>query len=156
MNSSCQKSLEPSVFKVKSGDEPPTLLGSRCPKCQRVFFPAREWCAACLEPLCKSIELSREGTLVSFALVERKQDYSIVEPPYVLGEVLLPEGIDIYTTINLESEVSAAGVRVYSTLDEHNMDSLKMGQKVILKPVVIKKEEECEVLAYNFATLGTE
>ncbi len=152
MTETKRKSLEPTVLQVKEGTEP-VLVGSKCPRCLRVFFPARLWCANCLEPLCEPVELSREGKLASFALVERKQDYSLVGPPYILGEVNLPEGLDIYTTVNLKSEVTENGVRIYSTVDEKNFDTLIMGQKVILKPVVIKKEGDSEIIAYNFQTV---
>ena len=97
------------------------------------------------------IELSREGTLLSFSLVEKKQAYSIVEAPYILGEVLLSEGPHIYTTMNLQSEVSTEGVKLYSTIGHDNLDLLKMGQKVVLKPIVVRKDEEgCDIVAYNF------
>ena len=146
-----RKSVEPSIFRVDKGTENDVLIGSKCSKCNRVFFPRRTWCAACLEPTCEDIELSRDGTLLSFSLVERKQAYALIEAPYVLGEVLLPEGLHIYTTIGAESKVSSEGVKLYSTVGEDNLDTLKMGQKVILKPVVVNKDEEGnDIIAYNF------
>lgn len=70
-----RESLEPRVFQVKGDEKSDVLLGSKCNRCHRVFFPPREWCAACCQPTCEVIELSREGKLESFALVERKQAY---------------------------------------------------------------------------------
>lgn len=146
-----RKSLEPSVFQVNKDAEKDVLTGSKCRQCHRVFFPKRVWCAACLEPTCDEIELSREGTLLSFSLVEKKQAYCLLEAPYVLGEVLLPEGPHIYTSIGAESEVTPEEVKPYSTIGEDNLDTLKIGQKVSLKPVVIKKDEEGnDIVAYNF------
>ena len=154
VSTSSRKSLEPSVFRVKSEEQGDVLVGSQCQKCKRVYFPSRKWCAACLEPTCEEVELNREGTLVSFSLVDRKTAYTIVEPPYVLGEVLLPEGPHIYTTINLQSEVSPEGVRICSTVSRDNLDSLGIGQRVKLSPVVIKRAEEGhDIVAYNFNTI---
>ncbi len=146
-----RKSLEPKVFQVKGEGEEDALLGSKCKKCGGVFFPPREWCAACYEPTCETIVLSGEGILESFALMERKQAYSVVEPPFVIGEVLLPEGVHVYTTINLRSEVSSEEAKVYSTIDGDNFISLKVGQRARLSPVVIRWDEEGnEIVAYNF------
>jgi uncharacterized OB-fold protein len=100
-------SLEPSVFKL--GDEPggDALLGSRCTECERVFFPQRAWCGACAEPTTEEIELDREGILTSFTPVHRKPEYSLVEAPYVLGEVTLQHGLRVYSVIvGLDDEVA--------------------------------------------------
>ncbi|MFC1929574.1 Zn-ribbon domain-containing OB-fold protein [Chloroflexota bacterium] len=145
-----RRSFEPAVLWLGADTEADVLIGSRCPKCLSTFFPPREWCGVCLEPITKQIELSREGTLGSFTLVEMNQEYSIVPSPYVVGEVLLPEGIPIYTTINLKSELTPEGVKLWSALDNDCMKSLRVGQKAKLSPVVIRKEGEDSIVAYNF------
>ena len=147
-----RKSLEPTVFRVDDAVEKDTLVGSHCAKCDRNYFPPRQWCAACFEPGCEEIELSREGTLSSFALVERKQEYCLVEAPYAFGEVRLPEGMLVYTTLNVTSEVAANGqVRVYSTIDQDNFNVLKTGQRARLAPLVIKRADDgADIVAYNF------
>ena len=149
-----RKSLEPSVFRVSNDAENDILIGSKCKKCQRVFFPPREWCAACLEPTCEEVELSREGEMEAFSLVERKQDYALIEAPYVLGEIKLPEGPHVYTSIGAKSEESLGGIRLYCSYNEENLGELKRGQKVKLKPVVVKKDEEGnDIVAYNFEVM---
>ena len=147
-----RKSLEPTVFRVDDAVEKDTLVGSHCAKCDRNYFPPRQWCAACFEPGCEEIELSREGTLSSFALVERKQEYCLVEAPYAFGEVRLPEGMLVYTTLNITSEVAANGqIRVYSTIDQDNFNVLKTGQRARLAPLVIKKADDgADIVAYSF------
>lgn len=147
-----RKSLEPTVFRVNDAVVKDTLVGSHCAKCDRNYFPPRQWCAACFEPGCEEIELSREGTLSSFALVERKQEYCLVEAPYAFGEVRLPEGMLVYTTLNVTSEVAANGqVRVYSTIDQDNFNVLKTGQRAKLAPLVIKRDDDgADIVAYSF------
>ena len=147
-----RKSLEPTVFRVDDAVEKDTLVGSHCAKCDRNYFPPRQWCAACFEPGCVEIELSREGTLSSFALVERKQEYCLVEAPYAFGEIRLPEGMLVYTTLNITSEVATNGqVRVYSTIDQDNFNVLKTGQRARLAPLVIKKADDgADIVAYSF------
>ena len=151
VSASSRKSLEPGLLRIKSQEGSDVLVGSQCQKCQRRYFPFRKWCAACSEPTCETIELSHEGTLASFTLVARKSAHSLIEPPYVLGEVLLPVGIRIYTTINLQSDVSSKGVKVHSTIGHDNLDSLKIGGEVRLSPIVVKRDEEGhDIVAYNF------
>ena len=132
--SSSRISLEPSVLKVGSTKEEDVLLGSRCKECGRDFFPGRLWCAACAEPTTEPVEFSKEGTLISYSLMTRKPTYCMVETPYILGEVLIPEGIRLYTVVNSK-----------------NVDELKTGQRAKLDTVEIKKDEKSNsVIAYSF------
>ena len=156
MSNSKRVSLEPAIFRVKSGPESDILVGSKCQKCHRVFFPPRVWCAACVEPTCEELELSREGMLLSFALVNRAQTYCVIEAPYVLGEVLLPEGPHIYTSISAQSDITPEGVKVRSTINEGNLNLLEIGQKVMLTPILVRKDEEGnDVFAFNFTVVET-
>ena len=128
-------SLEPSVLEVGDIKEEDRLIGSRCRECDRYFFPQRKWCASCAEPTTERVVLGREGTLSSFSIMTRKTKYCLMETPYVLGEVRIPEGILIYTVINTK-----------------NPEKLQMGQKVKLDTMEIKKNEEgSSVIAFNFA-----
>jgi uncharacterized protein len=128
-------SLEPSVLKVGNKKEEDVLIGSRCKECKRYFFPQRKWCGHCAGPTTDVVELSREGTISSFSLMTRKQNYCLVETPYILGEVMIPEGILIYTVINAKS-----------------VEALYMGQKAKLNTTEIKTDEKGNsVIAYRFA-----
>lgn len=151
-----RKSLEPSVFRVKDTVEDDVLVSSQCQKCHRVFSPPRVWCAACVEPTCEELELSREGSLLSFALVNRTQAYCLIEAPYVIGEISLLEGPHIYTSINAQGKVSPDGVRVWSNIREDNLDLLDIGQKATLSPLLVNKDEEGnDIYAFNFNVVGS-
>jgi uncharacterized OB-fold protein len=150
-----RKSLEPKVFRV--GERGPgVLLGSRCDRCERVFFPAQEWCAACCAPCCHPIELSHQGELKSYAVVYRKTSYSLVTPPYILGEIALPEGVLVYATINLTSSPAAAGYSFHTPATDDDLAGIFVGQRVTLNPVIVKRDDEGnDILAYNFCTTKT-
>lgn len=93
-------SLENDVLALPSSPEgKPTLLGSRCKNCGRVFFPRRLRCAACAGADLEQVNLSSKGRLFSFVVVEQKPKFALVEAPYVLGEVALPEGVHVYAVI---------------------------------------------------------
>jgi len=128
-------SLEPSVLKVGSTKEEDVLIGSKCKICGRYFFPKRRRCGYCAEPTLEVLELSREGIVSSYSLLIKKPKYSLMEPPYILGEVKIPEGILIYTVINTKSP-----------------EELRIGQRVKLDTVEIKKDEGGRsTIAYCFA-----
>lgn len=131
-------SLEPSVFEVGRTKEEDRLIGSRCKECGRYFFPKRRWCASCAEPTAEDVVLSKEGILSSYSLMTRKPGYALIKTPYILGEVRIPEGILIYTFVKTE-----------------NPEGLRMGQKVELDSLEIKKDETGNgVYAYCFTPAG--
>ncbi len=128
-------SLEPTVLKVGSSKAEDVLMGSKCTECGRYFFPQRKRCAHCAEPTTEPVELSKEGVLSSYSLLTRKPKYCLVDPPYILGEVSIPEGIVIYAVI-------------HST----DPEALEMGQTVRLDTVEIENDEnDGSVIAYRFA-----
>jgi len=128
-------SLEPTVLKVGNAKAEDVLMGSKCTECERYFFPQRKRCAHCAEPTTEPVELSREGVLSSYSLLTRKPKYCLVDPPYILGEVSIPEGIVIYAVI-------------HST----DPEALEMGQPVRLDTVEIENDEnDGDIIAYRFA-----
>lgn len=148
-----RKSLEPKVFRVAGESDKDVLLGSRCRQCRRVFFPGQEWCAACCVPSCEAIELSRQGTLKSYAVVHRKTAYSLVTPPYILAEIELPEGVLVYATLNLTSTAGADGYKFHTSVSDDALSQVSIGQPVTLKAVTVRKDESGEeIVAYNFCT----
>jgi uncharacterized OB-fold protein len=95
-------SLEEELFRVDG--ETPTLLGSRCPACQRSFFPRRRRCAVDFSDT-ESVDLSREGTLYTYTYVRvpffgKRQVEA--EGGYGVGQVDLPEGVRVQTVLRGE------------------------------------------------------
>ena len=134
---SSRVSLEPSALKIGTTKEEDVLIGSRCRQCGRYFFLSRKRCAFCAEPTTELVELSREGVLSSYSYLTRKPKYCLIEPPYILGEVKLSEGIVIYTMINTTRP-----------------EKLTLGQGVRLDTLEIKKDEQGNsVIAYSFAPI---
>jgi uncharacterized OB-fold protein len=127
-------SLEPDVLSVGREEGEDVLLGSRCTRCGRYFFPQRVWCGGCAEPTTEVVELSRQGTLTSFTRLHRKPEYSIIEPPYILGEVTLPEGLRIYSVITTKDDTDPT-----------------MGQAVGLRSIQVREQQGGAVFAYAFA-----
>ena len=87
--------IEEGFFRIPDDpDEPPRLLGSRCPSCGEVFFPRRLVCAQCLHEGCEDVELSTRGRLWTWTYCHvplfGKKDADV--PGYGVGQVDLERG----------------------------------------------------------------
>jgi len=86
--------LKGSSFKIPSSpEEKPCLLGKQCTRCGAIFYPKRMVCLACGNRELEDKELSPKGKIFSFLISNRAQSYCLIQPPYGLVQVLLPEGI---------------------------------------------------------------
>lgn len=93
-------SLEEDVLRLAdSPAERDRLIANKCGRCGMVFFPKRHYCGKCCQPDLIEIALSPIGRLRSFAVVNQKPRDSAIEPPYVEGEVEMPEGIRVISVI---------------------------------------------------------
>jgi uncharacterized OB-fold protein len=63
-----------------------TVLGRKCPDCERVLAPPREFCEECFVDTDEWIELGPEGRIESFTIVPRKLGAG-PEAPYALAYV---------------------------------------------------------------------
>ena len=72
------------------------VVGSRCGKCNRVYFPKKKVCVDCMvwDDL-EEVPLSKKGTLVSYSV--SRDPLRGFPTPYAFGYVMLPEGIMIYS-----------------------------------------------------------
>jgi uncharacterized OB-fold protein len=114
------------------------LLGTRCDRCGRVYFPARRNCPRCLDDRCtKQVPLSTEGTLQSFSIA------SVAPPgftvPHAQGYI----------------DLSGDGPRIFSLLTDYGDGSgLKVGCAMALKIAHVGKDKEDRVIAgYRFRPL---
>ena len=87
----------PGVFEIAEGQ--PYLVGTRCSKCGRAFFPPRYVCTYCLtdEGMDKG-RLGRTGRLYAHTVIHMASKE--FDPPYIFGYVVLePENIRVPTLI---------------------------------------------------------
>jgi len=130
-------SLEPAAFEVGPSEGDCRLLANKCDPCSLVFFPRRHFCTRCCAAGLAEIRLSKGGLLGSFTTVYQRPKYAVVEPPYLMGEVELPEG-----------------VVVYSLLIQCSVKDVKIGTAMELAAVHVREGESegkpVSVLAYAF------
>jgi hypothetical protein len=139
-NEKKQVPVRPGLWTASSSpDEPPSLIGSRCPACGEVFFPKRERgiCIRCQHRGLEEIKLSRRGKIHSFSLImQQPTQFFVGKVPYAYGIIVLPE------------------VRVQAHFTGCDFKDLKIGMPVEL---VIEKlgedEQGNEVMTYKFRPL---
>lgn len=88
--------LVDSKFFARREDGSVEVVGSRCTRCGRVYFPKKRACADCMEwDVTEEVALSKRGKLVSFSVSrDPLRGFPI---PYAFGYVMLPEGVMLYS-----------------------------------------------------------
>ena len=90
------------------------ILGQRCPTCQKVYVPPRSACPADGTPTAEEVELSHEGTVTTFCIVNVPFLGQRITPPYVSAYVLL-DGADIaflHLILDIPADEVRMGMRV--------------------------------------------
>jgi uncharacterized protein len=105
------------------GLEQGRILGQRCPQCLTVSTPPRGACASCGVATDEEVEVSGQGTVTTFCVVNVPFYGQRIKIPYVSATILL-DGADI-GLMHLIQEVDA--------------DKVHMGMRV--EPVWVEPEE---------------
>lgn len=72
------------------------LVGSKCRRCGKVYFPRKRFCFNCMSDETEIVPLSRRGKIVTFTIARQTYTYGI-PVPYAFGYVDLPEGVRLFT-----------------------------------------------------------
>ncbi len=86
-------SLGPVWTRFFDGLREETIYGTKCLKCNRVLVPARPFCPACHAEMEEWVEISGEGTVQSWTLVNNSYYAQVKKPPYVMALIRL-DGTD--------------------------------------------------------------
>jgi len=63
------------------------IMGTRCAACGRVMVPARKFCSRCFRDAEDWVQVSDQGTLRSWVLVNFAYEGQPKEPPYIIGVI---------------------------------------------------------------------
>ena len=99
------------------------LVTTRCPRCGELYFPPQSFCPRCRTSEMEWVELSREGELLTYTVINIKPSSFAHYDDYIVGIARLREGINI-----------TAWVR------EKDPRRLRVGMKVRVE--VVKREPE--------------
>jgi uncharacterized OB-fold protein len=121
---------------IAEGPEGAALAGNRCNACGQVYFPrAALACLNCLEKKLEDVVLSRKGTLCSYTVVHMPA--SGFQPPYAVGFVDLPEGVRVFTPLEMEEG-----------------KPFKVGMEMEIRVGTLWEEGDKEVVGFKFASVG--
>ncbi len=99
------------------------ILGQRCPECGKVYVPPRGPCPTCGVPTREEVELSNQGTVTTFCVVNIPSQALTMPVPYVCANILL----------------DGADVSIFHVIQECPVDDVRMGMRVVA--VWVPREE---------------
>lgn len=118
------------------------LVGSKCVKCEKVYFPRKKFCIECMSDELKIVPLSKRGKIVCWTVARQTYTYGI-PLPYAFGYVDLPEGVRLFTIFTdcepFEEKLKTGG-EVEWVIKSFKED--EMGNDIIgylFRPVEVKK-----------------
>jgi hypothetical protein len=125
--------LEEGYFTIpSSAGEESHLIGSKCRSCGEYFFPKRVFCAKCFLEDTEEVLLSRKGKLYTYTTVHVPMFGKVVmdRGEYCVGQVDLPEGPRIQTTLSCDPSELKIGMDMELDLKKINED--KRGNDVVV------------------------
>lgn len=105
----------------------------KCKKCGKVFFPPRLICNACKSREFESVNLDRNGKLLTYTIIRVPPSQFKDEAPYAMGIVEL-EG----------------GGRINTQIVDCDFDDIKIGMPLRLEFRRIQAEGEAGVIGYGY------
>ena len=130
-----QVPLREGLFQLPSSPgEKGFLIGSKCRSCGEVFFPRRFYCANCTSADMEETPLSTRGRLETFTISRGVPPGSIMQAPYGIGQIRLPEGALVTT--------------VFADCDLEKLD-IGMDMELVIEKVK-EDEEGNDVMAFKF------
>ncbi len=118
---------------VRQDEEGPYLVGGKCGSCQAVFFPKQSICPRCTGQSIEETSLSRKGKLYTYTEVYQKPPDYDGPVPYLIGRVLLPEGVFVLAQLKAAKE----GLRI------------NMPMELVVEPLYRDENGE-ELIGYKF------
>jgi uncharacterized OB-fold protein len=86
------------------------FLGQRCPRCHKVYVPPRGSCPTDGIPTTDEVELSNQGTVTTYCVVNVPFQGQSIEIPYICAQILL-DGANL-AFMGLIQEIPADQVRM--------------------------------------------
>ena len=108
------------------------IMGTKCPRCNRVLVPARRFCPRCFEDTPDWVQVSDKGTVRTWSLITFEFSGQPMPPPHIVGLIDLDGadtalshfigGVDLSDLEKVRNEISI-GMKVEAKwLDERQGD----------------------------------
>jgi uncharacterized OB-fold protein len=110
--------LRQGIFRLPSAGEEAALIGSRCPDCGKHFFPRRHVCLNCSRQGLDEVHLSPRGKVWTFTVARQTPPGSLIQAPYAVAIVELPEGVRVETVLAGDPETVHIGMEAEMVLEK--------------------------------------
>jgi uncharacterized OB-fold protein len=102
------------------------IMGTKCPKCDLVFVPARSVCKYCFAQLDQWVEVSDKGTLLTYTVAGQANGVQPVDPPIIYGIVQLDGASTglVHMLSEVDFEKLVVGMRVKAVFKEERAGSI--------------------------------
>ncbi|MFH1349325.1 MAG: Zn-ribbon domain-containing OB-fold protein [Pseudomonadota bacterium] len=80
-------------YRFYEGLKEKKILGNQCPKCGKIFVPARSFCPICVVDMGDWKEVSQEGEVMTWTLCNYEFYGMPVDPPFI-GALIRLDGTD--------------------------------------------------------------
>lgn len=85
------------AVRVTPNDLRPHLIGGRCTRCGKRFFPKREVCPLCFDQGgIEEIFLTPRGTIISYTVIRKSPDREV---PYTIAYVMTLDGLIVFAPL---------------------------------------------------------
>jgi len=102
------------------------IMGIRCSRCNRVYVPPRALCGTCFSPMEQLVELSNEGSLITYTRVHYTEPVHPVPSPFFYGIILL-DGADtglVHLIGEVDPDKIRKGIRVEAKFREERKGNI--------------------------------
>ena len=94
------------------------LEAGKCKQCGNISFPPRLVCPKCKSKNFETVQLSREGKILTFTIIRVGPDKFSKETPYVVAIIELSEGRSANDGVRLSAQVADCDVNKVSIGDK--------------------------------------
>jgi uncharacterized OB-fold protein len=88
------------------------VYATKCPRCGEVYFPPQSHCSRCGSDEVQWIELSDEGELLTYTIINMKPPSFSHYPDYTVGIARMPEGVNVLAWIDGDPRKLRVGMKV--------------------------------------------
>jgi len=106
---------------------------AKCKKCGKLFFPPRLICDQCSSREFETVNLNREGKVVTFTVIRVAPSQFVDQAPYPIAIVELKDGIKICTQ-----------------LADCDVDQIKIGMPVKLEFRKVSEDGAAGIIHYGY------
>ncbi len=106
---------------------------AKCKSCGKIFFPPRLVCDKCKSREFETIQLNREGKVLTYTIIRVAPSQFVDQAPYPIAVVELKDGVRLLTQIS-----------------DCDVDKIKIGMQVKLEFRKVSEDGDAGIINYGY------